>query len=88
MVERSNIRKAAGKLTSAIQKIWNEQAGESAANVTEDIMDKSHALLVATRSEAVSVLGGLSVTQYLGETWVRAHPEIKVQIAALEEALR
>ena len=72
----------------AIQKVWNRQLGESSAPISEEVMHKSHALLVQSREEALRELGGLTVAQYLGETWVRAHPEVMACVQALEDALR
>ncbi len=82
------IETAAGKLISAIQKEWGKELGESSAEVSEDVMDKGHDLLQAAKKNKVTdVLEGLSISQYLGELWVRKHPSVKKYITALEKAL-
>lgn len=66
-----------------------EELGESTAEVSEDVMGKGHDLLqVAKNNEVFGVLCGLSVTQYLGELWVRRHPSVKEYIAKFENELK
>jgi len=86
--KRSPIEKAAGRLISAIQKEWGDELGESTAEVGEDVMDKGHVLLQAAKNnEVLGVLKGRSVTQYLGELWVRRHPSVEEFIADFEREL-
>ena len=86
--DKSPFRRAAGKLTSAIQKEWIEELGTDAANESEDVMHKAQALLRATiADEAVALLAEKSVSAYLGEAWVKRHPNVKTFIAALEAEL-
>lgn len=86
--KKTPIEKAAGKLISAIQKEWGEELGESTAEVSEDVIGKGHDLLqAAKKDEVTNILGGLNVSQYLGELWVRRHPSVKEYITALEKEL-
>lgn len=51
-------------------------------------MSAAHALMQSGSVENTrKLLGPLTVRQYLGEVWVRAHPSVKPAIAAVEEAL-
>lgn len=51
-------------------------------------MDKGHELLqAAKKNEVHHVLSGLSVTQYLGELWVRRHPRVTGFILQFEKEL-
>ena len=51
-------------------------------------MDRGHELLQAVKKNEVHhVLSGLSVTQYLGEFWVRRHPGVKDFILQFEKEL-
>lgn len=87
-VNKSPIEKAAGKLVSSIQKEWGKDLGDSTARISEDVMGKGHVLLQASKNnEVFSVLDGLSVTQYLGASWVHRHPSVKEHIAAFEKEL-
>ncbi|WP_221801838.1 hypothetical protein [Oceanobacter mangrovi] len=86
--KKSALEQAAGKLISAIQREWGKELGESVAEVSECVMDKGHDLLRASKEREVRcILGGLSVTQYLGELWVYRHPEVKELIAQFEREL-
>jgi hypothetical protein len=82
------LEQAAGKLISAIQREWGKELGESVAELSEDVIDKGHDLLRASKERKVRfILGGLRVTQYLGELWVQRHPEVKELIAQFEREL-
>ena len=86
--EKSDLEKAAGKLISAIQKEWGNELGESTAEVSELVMNKGHDLLAGAKNGTLlKVLNGGSVTQFLGETWVRSHPSVKNSIESLEVAI-
>lgn len=86
--KKSALEKAAGKLISSIQKEWDNELGESVAEISEAVMDKGHELLLASKNgEVRSILCGLNVTQFLGELWVRRHPEVKESIAKFEREL-
>lgn len=85
---KTPIEQAAGKLISAIQKEWGNELGESIAEVSEEVIGRGHILLQATKNNEVeSILSGLSVTQYLGELWVRRHPSVKEYIENFEREL-
>lgn len=86
--KRSDVEAAAGKLISAIQKVWGAETGESVAQVSEEVMDLAHGLLQArTATGMLAVLGERSVTEYLGELWVARHPEVETAIRDLEQAI-
>jgi len=81
--QRSELEAAAGRLISAIQKEWGAEAGEESAPESEAIMHTSHGLLLAAKSHTLEAeLAGLTVAQYLGESWVVRHPNV---IAAVKE---
>ena len=84
---RTALEAAAGKLISAIQREWVTEAGESTSEVSEHVMNSAHDLLGAAKQGSVEqVLGGRSVTDYLGALWVRRHPAVAPAIRALESA--
>jgi hypothetical protein len=87
--KKTKFEKAAAKLISIIQKEWNKELGEPGARVTEVVMAKAHELLAAAQENKVlAVLDGLSLTQFLGETWVRKHPGVNQCIAGFEAMLK
>lgn len=87
--KKSALEQAAGKLISAIQKEWGKELGESTEEVSEEVIGKGHDLLQAsTSNEVTKILCGLTVTQYLGELWVRRHPAVKEYIEKFERELR
>ncbi len=86
-VNKSDVRKAAGKLVSAIQKEWGDELGELGAPESEEVMNSCHELLAANSStELTNILHGRSVTEFLGLHWVRAHPAVLPYIEKLEAA--
>jgi len=86
--DKSSLERAAGKLISAVQKEWGEELGESTSILSEEVMNNCHTLLQAAKSKEVrAVLGGLSVSQYLGEVWVRNHPSVQTYIVKFESEL-
>ena len=85
---RTDIQRAAGKLTSAIQKEWCEETGEPEAEYSEEVMNRSHAYLKAkTQEDLRRALAGKSVSEYLGEGWIAKHPSVKPFIQDLESWL-
>lgn len=86
---RTNLEIAAGKLISAIQKEWGKEVGESVADVSESVMNKGHDLLQAANAgEIRNLLAGRSVSEYIGELWLKSHPSVKPAISKLEEELK
>jgi hypothetical protein len=56
---RSEIETAAGKLTSAIQKVWSNEAGEPEAKDSEEVLHQSHDLIQAAKCDRIDeVLNG------------------------------
>ena len=87
-VQKSELKKALGRLVSAIQKEWHEEAGEDYAEKSEKVMYAAHNLLQAESIDRVrSTLGALSVEQYIDSSWVSAHPNVRDAIALVEEQL-
>lgn len=85
--KKSEIRKAAGKLVSAIQKEWALELGEPGAAVSEEVMYNCHDLLKANSAEELAqILNGKTVSEFLGIHWVRAHPSVLQFIKDLELA--
>lgn len=86
--KRTALEQAAGKLISAIQKEWGKELGESTANISEDVMSRGHEILQAAKNNTVmEILGNLSISEYLGELWVRRHPSVQEFISKLEKEL-
>ncbi len=89
MTPKKKYEKASAKLISIIQKEWHKELGEPGARVSEVVMDKARELLAAAQENKVlAVLNGLSLTQFLGETWVRKHPDVRQCIAGFEAMLK
>jgi len=85
---RTEIQRAAGKLTSAIQKEWGEETGEPEADISEEVMNRSHDFLHAkTQEDLRRTLDGKSVSEYLGESWIAKHPSVTPFIDDLESWL-
>lgn len=85
---RTSYELAAGKLISAIQKVWGAQVGTGASDFSEDVMNAAHRLLQARTPEAASqLMGPLSVEQYLGDLWVRRHPAVRPLVNELQAHL-
>ena len=82
---RTTLEVAAGKLTSAIQREWNADSGESCADISENVMHRSHLLLQAAKQGSVSqVVGAGTISEFLGKRWVHAHPRTWPHIQVLE----
>lgn len=92
--KRSDLEKALGRLISSIQKEWGSELGSTVASHTEAVMGSVHVLLQAENAHAVEIiLSGLTLRQYLGEVWLRAHPNVlpaveRVDSLLLAESLR
>jgi hypothetical protein len=85
---RSEFETAAGKLISAIQKEWNKELGGVFADISESVMGEAHYLLQSrTIENARILLGSRTVKQYLGELWVKRHPDVLPEIDQLETIL-
>lgn len=83
--QRGELEAAAGRLISAIQKEWSAEAGEKSAPESEAVMNTSHGLLLAAKSQTLdSELGGRTVAQYLGESWVGRHPNVIPAVRELQ----
>ncbi|MCZ4303194.1 hypothetical protein O4G98_00460 [Zoogloeaceae bacterium G21618-S1] len=86
--KRTGAQMAAGKLISAIQKEWGNELGDAIAQSTEKVMDLAHELLQERTPERMRILlKNRTLTEYLGEHWVKHHPSTESAIAALEKEL-
>ena len=86
---RTNIEAAAGKLISAIQKEWGKELGEPAAPESEEIIRKAHDLLKAAKNGNIThTLKGVTISEFLGLSWVERHQSVKPTIATLEAEVR
>ena len=86
--ERTPLEAAAGKLISAIQKEWLEHSGEPGSEISEEVMHTSHELLSAAKAGSLEGLSASSITEFLGSTWVEAHPRVLPFIEALASSAR
>jgi hypothetical protein len=70
----------------AIQKEWTAEMGEPHADASEAVMHSSHRLLQAASAAGsiLGVIGAGSVSEFLGQAWVDAHPGVLPAIRALE----
>lgn len=85
---RAELEKAAGKLTSAIQKEWHQSLGTTTSSANEEVMHISHSLVKATKNgNIIQALRGGSVTDYLGREWVAHHPDVLPAIDYFEMLL-
>ena len=85
---RTTAESAAGKLVSAIQKVWTYRIGTDQALEAESVMNRAHDLLSATRSgELNRLLAGRSVQDFLGADWVSCHPGVIRAAAAFQASL-
>ncbi|SCK35366.1 hypothetical protein VAR608DRAFT_3197 [Variovorax sp. HW608] len=83
---RTPLQAAAGKLIAAIQKEWVIEFGQPERYASENVMNEAHLLLQAASKPGsiASVIGTGSVSEFLGEQWVRNHPRVMPYIEALE----
>lgn len=63
---------------AAGKKEWGIEAGEPESAASENVMHAAHDLLRAASKfgSIVSVTGSGSVSTFLGEQWVQAHPQV------------
>ena len=86
---RSASELAAGKLVSAIQKVWAEHAGSDEGYEAELVMTRAESLLYAIRSGNIgSVLGEASVRDFVGANWILRHASTELAVMELEVALK
>ncbi len=82
------LERATGRLLFAIQREWTAEAGGPCASECEDVMRAAHRLLIAARSGSlVPFLRVGSVSDYLGKTWIHAHPWVWPHVLVLESVL-
>ena len=85
---RSASEIAAGKLVSAIQRVWAEHAGTDEGYEAESVMTRAESLLYAIRGgNAESVLGKEPVRGFVGAKWIQRHPSTEPAVKELEAAL-
>ncbi len=80
---RSDLEFAAGKLIASIQRAWTAEAGEPEAEESEAVMDRAHLLLQGAKTaELQSVLEGRTISECLGQQWLRVHPQVQAYVQA------
>ena len=85
---RTEVQRAAGKLTSAIQKVWGEELGEAGAKVSEEALHISHTILQACSAGSLNqALAGRTISEFIGQTWVHRHRGVQAAIRVLEAAI-
>jgi hypothetical protein len=85
---KSSLEVAAGKLISSIQKEWGNELGAPRADISEDIMDKAHDILAAVKDDSIlELLNGDSVSSFIGELWIKQHPNVKESISKFDSLL-
>ena len=85
---KNSLEKAAGKLISSIQREWGNETGEPRAAISEDIMNKAHDILAAVKNNSLlELLNGATVTSFLGELWVKQHPNVSESINNFESLI-
>lgn len=84
---RAPLESAIGQLIVALQKELNRHAGEGAIwTETEAIMYRGHELLQhAKKGELTDFLNGASIEGFLGQTWIKRHPQIRHFIRDIEK---
>ena len=86
--QRTAQQTAAGKLISAIQKEWTAELGEPCADLSEQVMNRSHDLLQAAKAGTVrESLQGQTVAQFLGQSWAMQHVRVLPSITSFEASL-
>ena len=86
---RNNIEIAAGKLISSIQKEWNRELGDPAAEEDEIVMSRAHDLLQASKSgQIIKLLKDSSITDYLGAEWVKKHKAVQPAIELFQATMK
>jgi hypothetical protein len=84
---RTPLEREIGKLIVAVQKEWNRHAGEDGIwQETEQVLYRSHDLLMHTKAQNLqSLLGGQTVSQFLGEPWLKRHPQVMHFVGPIEK---
>jgi hypothetical protein len=85
---RTTAESAAGKVISAIQRVWTHRLGTDQASEAESVMNRAHDLLTATRNgQSEPVLAGRTVRDFLGSDWVSCHPGVERAVAEFQASL-
>ena len=84
----SQVVEAAGMLTSAIQKEWIAELGDPSASESEQALHNCQALARSIAEQSFeSELAGRTISEYIGEQWLRQHPAVLPAITAFESAI-
>lgn len=85
---RSAVESAAGKVISAVRKVWTYRLGTDQAAMAEATMNLAHDLQAAVRKHQLTeLLSGRTVRAYLGEDRISSHPGVDEAVRKLERAL-
>jgi hypothetical protein len=86
--KRTPANRAAGKLISAVQKVWSYRAGTEQEAEVEAVMNRATELAQAISfGRLEQMLSGRSMRDYLGADWVACHPGVDRAVRTLESAL-
>jgi len=86
---RTPLEREIGKLIVAVQQEWNRHAGEDGIwQESEQVMYRSHDLLKQAKAENLqSFLADRTVSQFLGESWLKRHPQVMRFVRPIEKSV-
>jgi hypothetical protein len=85
---RTKADSAAGKLISAVQKVWAYRFGTDQAAEADAVMNRAHDLHLAILAGRLDeVLSGRTIRDYLGADWIMCHPGVDKAVKSLESAV-
>ena len=88
---RSDLRRALGRLVSAIQKEESLVSGHDTLwRPATEARERAEALLAhaATPTQLVAALAGRSLIEYVGVRWLSDHPSVRPAVANVLSKLR
>ncbi len=87
MKNKTPLESAIGRLIVALQQEWSRHAGEGEVwTESEAVMYRGHELLQhAKAGELAEFLNGTSIEEFLGQTWIKRHPQIRHFIRDVEK---
>ncbi|MEO7323707.1 MAG: hypothetical protein ABIW82_02655 [Dokdonella sp.] len=87
---RTPVEREIGNLIVAVQQEWMRHGGvDGVWQESEHVMHRSHELLIHAKTENLpSFLEGRTVAQFLGESWLKHHPQIMRFVKPIEKFAR
>jgi hypothetical protein len=83
--KRTSADIAAGRLISAVQKVWTEYTGTDEGYIAEAVMNRAHDIhqtIIAQRLP--EILAGRTIRQFLDEDWITFYPDADEAVRDLE----